>query len=464
VQNADAIITPHGAQLGVRYPKATAAQAALPFLLWYGLHGQYGGPRVHVPFTVLTGRVISVGYGVATILVVFLVGVDALRDRRAAVFAAWLLALGGLHVTQSHFFLADVPAAFWTILAAWLLWRDVRADQLGPSTPLYLAAFAAGAAVAFKLFVFALPALVFVAVRRPPRWRRLTLAGTVLAIGVLLPSLGQDSPASLYRVAAVGVSYPFEFSRLRAAEIFAVQAPAILSAPLLVSAAAGTVLLLRRVARADRRTRLDALAVFGSIPLVAALLILFGLDPFARHWVVLIPWAAIAGGYALSRAPAIVVAPAFVWTLAFVVDAERFFIFEPRNDALRWIQANVPPGASLNWVGQRTPSGFTGVRWMVEGTPDVLVFEMYEANNSLSGVDWRDSYPSDVRHVFDGHSAERVAAIQALFRGTSRDYSAAARFPPRYLMPEYRLEEALVGDRARNFISEVVVFTREGGH
>ena len=81
------------------------------------------------------------------------------------------------------------------------------------------------------------------------------------------------------------------------------------------------------------------------------------------------------------------------------------------------------------------------------------------SNLALSGVGWRNSYPSDYRQVYDGRSAERVAAIQALFRGTS-DYVMAARFPERYVMPEYRVAMALLGDRSRSYISEVVVFKR----
>jgi 4-amino-4-deoxy-L-arabinose transferase-like glycosyltransferase len=469
VQNADAIITPFGPQIGVPYPKAMAAAAAVPFLLWYAAHGHFGGPRVHQPFTVITGRLIAVVYGVATIVIVFLIGRDALHDRRAGVLGAWFLALGGLHVTQSHFFLADTPATFWTLFAAWLLWTDLTSREGAKLDHLGWGAFATGAAFAYKLFVFAVPALGYVSLRRPPRVRRAVHAFIFATAGVTVASLGYDTPASFYRAATVGVNFPFHFSRVRAAELFAVQSPAILSFPFLIAASIGTVMLLRRLAGTRPDRRVDALGTFASIPLVAIMFILFKLDPWARHWVVLIPWAAIAAGYALARGieklrsrglhPAILIAPIFVWMLAFVVDAERYFVFEPRNEALRWLRMNVPAGASVDWVGRRTPQGFTSVRWLVEGTPDVLVFEMYEANNSLSGVNWRDSYPSDPAEVFDGRSRERVAGIQGLFRGTS-DYVVTATFGPRYVMPEYRVEAGLLGDRSRNYISEIVVFER----
>lgn len=45
VANADAMISPLGPRGGVAYPKAMAAYAAAPYLLWYAAHGQFGGER-----------------------------------------------------------------------------------------------------------------------------------------------------------------------------------------------------------------------------------------------------------------------------------------------------------------------------------------------------------------------------------------------------------------------------------
>ena len=472
VANADAIITPFGPRTGVAYPKAMAAYAAFPYLLWYAAHGSFGGPRVHLPWIVGAGRMVSLLFGVATILLVFLIGRDALGDERAGVYAAWLMALGGLHVTQSHFFLADVPAVAWTLFAVWLLWRDLSQRGTAGHEALRWAAFAAGSAIALKLFVFVLPALAYAVLARPPRLLRAVHATVFMLTGLAVSSLGFETPATFYRAATIGAGNPVEFDRLRSAVLFLVEFPSIFSLPLLLLAAAGTWGLLRRVIAADGARRQDALVVFGSVPLVALTFILMKLDPFARHWLVMIPWAAIAGGWALARltarlrehgrSPALILAPVFLWMAAFVVDGERFFIFEPRNDALRWLRGNVPPGTSLNWVGRHTPEGYRSVLWRAEGEPDALVFEMFEANQSLSGVNWRDSHPSDPRQVYAGRSAERVAAIQSLFQGTS-GYTMVARFPDAYFMPEYRLSQALLGDRARNYITEVVVFKRRGG-
>jgi hypothetical protein len=471
VDNADAIMRLLEPDAGRPYPKAMAAWAAAPFLLWHtAADGVLGGPRVRVPLLVGAGRLVSLLFGLAAIALVFAIGRDALGDARAGVFGAWLLALGGLHVTQSHFFLSDVPAVTLTLLAVWLLWRDLTMSSAGQHDALRWAAFAAGAAVAFKLLVFALPAVVYAACARAPRPRRLAHAAVFGIAGVAVASLGFDGTPALYRSVTMGINYPFEFDRLQGALVAAVQMPAIFSLPLLLLATYGTWDLLRRLRNAPPLVRRHALVVFGTVPLVGLAFVLGKLDPFPRHWVFLIPWAAVAGGWALARgaawlerrgrSPLLLLAPVMIWMAAFVVDGERYFVFEPRNEALRWVRAHVPEGATVYWTRHRALVGYQPVRWPHEGEPDVLVLEMYDANNALSGTGWRNSYPEDPARVFDAGSPERVFGLQALFRGEA-PYRLTARFPDAYVMPEYRLAAHLLGDRARSYITEIVIFTRD---
>ena len=86
---------------------------------------------------------------------------------RVALLAAWIFALGGLHVTQSHFFLADTPALFWTFLGLYLLGRSAKG--VTPVTDHYFnaAAVALGIALGMKLAVQGLPSLTFAVLRCP---------------------------------------------------------------------------------------------------------------------------------------------------------------------------------------------------------------------------------------------------------------------------------------------------------
>lgn len=383
--------------------------------------------------------------------------------------AAWLMALGGLHVTQSHFFLADVPAVTLTMLAVWLVWRDLTISAANDHEALRWAAFSAAAAFAFKLFVFALPALAYAVFVRTPATVRAVHAAVFGIAGLTVFSLGFETPESIYMSITEGIKYDYEFDRVRGALLYLVQLPSLLAFPLLLAGVAGTWGLVARLRRLGRTRRRHALMVFGSVPLIGLAFVLLKLDHFPRHLVFVIPWAAIAGGWFLARVTerlparqtALALGAVFVWMFAVVVDSERYFIFDPRNDALRWIRSHVPEVTTMNWMGKPTPRGYRTVRWFVHGEPEILIIEMAEANNSLSGVNWRNSYPTDVREVFDGRSPERVAAIQALFRGTS-GYTEVARFSDPYIMPEYRLAMAALGDRSRSYITEVVIFERRG--
>lgn len=453
------------------YPMALGAIVGAPVLLASVPQGHFGGTRPAVQWTMLAGRLVVVLFGVGAIFLVYLIGRDVLRSERVGVVAAGLLAVGGMHVTQSHFFVSDVPATTWLLLSLWLLWRDATSRADAGDEWLRWGAFFTGATFAMKLFVFSFPVLGLVALGKAPRWRRVVHATIFAVAGFLLSNLGFDPPTRLFRILAGGTNDPYVFDRGKAALLYLVQLPGIFSLPLLALSLAGAAVILRRawMDRAEPRARWGLL-IFGLVPAINLMFIIFMLDHFPRHWVPLVPWAALAGALALVRlegwlriprtlAPFVGV-PVFLWMLALVVDGERGFLNDPRNSALGWLREAAPAGSTVYWSRHRAPTGYKDVRWQDEGNPDYLVIEMYDANNYLSGVDWRDSYPADPRGVFDVESPERLAAFQALFRG-QLPYREVARFREGYVMPEHRLALRLVGDRARSYVTEVVVFRKD---
>ena len=166
-----------------------------------------------------------------------------------------------------------------------------------------------------------------------------------------------------------------------------------------------------------------------------------------------------------SRSAAIVVHGLVLgWLVLFVFDGERVFLAEPRNGAATWIYENVPQGAVVSW--RRRPGrlpGYEAGPGPEIGKPDLLVIETIHANHYLSGMGFKNSYPKDSRRIFDvfDHGGpEGISFLQATFRGET-EYHEVARFGEGYFMPEYRLSDALIGNRARNYIAEVVVFRPE---
>ena len=461
-----------GARWEQNYPKGLAALTAAPILAWRALTGQLAAALPAMREIVTVGRLIGVALGTATILLVFLLGRRITQDERVALSAAWFMALGGLHVTQSHFFVADVPAVFLTLLGLLLLLSSLAREGSGGDEPLRWAALALGAAFGIKLFVAGLPSLVLVALMRPGRVRRSAHVAVFFLAGFVAVNLGMFTPLDLIGTLRSGVNDPYQYDRAMGLLVYLLESPAVFGLPLLVLALAGTVLALRRLAAGRRDVRiLGVAAVLGLPLLVHAWHVTFTLDLFPRHLVFLIPFATLAAGFAFVRAldalrergvrPLLLAAPVWAWLGLFVIDGERGFIREPRNEAFQWLEQHVPQGTSIWWYYHDLPA-WPRTRFPVDGRPPWLVMEMMQANHVLSGVGLRNSYPRDYRNVFDVASQEEVDQIQALFRGET-EYREAARFREGYLMPEYRWTDRWLGNRSRNYLTEIVIFQRQGG-
>jgi len=92
------------------YPKGLAAHVAVPFLGLYFWQGTlFDGLPTHDKI-IVGGRIISALYGAATIFIVFLLARHISRDPRVALFAAWILALGGSSCFAEPFFCFRCPS------------------------------------------------------------------------------------------------------------------------------------------------------------------------------------------------------------------------------------------------------------------------------------------------------------------------------------------------------------------
>lgn len=454
------------------YPSGMAAHAAVPLVAWRAARGEALSTTLPTPQTIITtGRIAGALYGAASVLILYLLARRIFPDNpRVPLFAAWLMALGGLHVTQSHFFLADVPALFWLLTGLYLLWRET--EQRNPHF-LYAAAVAFGISFGLKLSVFGLPSLLLVALLAAPRLVRLFFSGVGFVAGFVLVNAGAYTTYDLIKTFSKGISDPWQFSRATSALLYLIELPSVFSFPVVLLCAGGVYLLIRR-ARALSQGR-DAFRIAALILLpcaVAAFFVLFKMDHFPRHLVTFMPWVALSAAWALVRASdwlglrgaprAVLPGIVFAYLAIFVYDGERVFLNDPRNPAAQWVIDHVRPGSTIcwthhNWFPPRANLRY--VEYPEQGNPDVIVVEMHTANHYLSGMGWKNSYPRDYRRIFDSKSQRRVDRWQALFRGTS-EYQPVARFGEGYFMPEYRFTDHLIGNRSRNYVAEIVIFQK----
>jgi len=451
------------------YPKGLAAHVAVPVIAQHVLTHRSGSPPPSSADIIPPGRIVSVLYGTASILVVFLLSRRLFREPAVALLAAWIMALGGLHVTQSHFFLADVPALFWFLLGTLLLWYDLERDNTGQQVVLAGAAFCFGVAFGMKLLVAAFPSLGLAALIRTDRLWRVVLVTVFVQFGIYIVNLGFYTPLDFYRTVISGIADPVIFSRVSSALLYIVELPGIISFPIFVAAAAGVPLLAFRLFQPKQRSRRGRILLVILLPLAIHLaLVLFKLDHFPRHLIPFIPWLAMAGAWAIVRlaksTPITLQAICGVLLLylaVFVYDGEKGFLAEPRNAAASWLSNSITSGKTLWWYYHGLPD-YAAAKFPAnnpEQNPDVIVEEMHHANHYLSGMGLRNSMPTDYRYIFDVESQENVDAFQALFTGNS-EYREAVRFSEQYFMPEYVLIDKLIGNRSRNYLAEVVIFIK----
>jgi hypothetical protein len=463
------------------YSRGLAAHVAVPLLAVEAVRGRLGDGLPSPQTIIVTGRVVSVLYGVATILLVFLLArrllrpsapaqspEATLRAERVAVLAAWFIALGGLHVSQSHFFTSDVPALFWLLLGSYALYRDVEERSPRNGILLAAAAFCFGVAFGLKLVLAALPSLGIAVLLAAPRVYRIVTSTAMFVTGFVVVNVNSFTTLDFVKTATRSATE--EFSRMFGLLLYAIQLPALMSLPLLLLAIAGTWMLMKKVSALEPGRRRTAVWLAVILPqAVTALMVIFTLDNFLRHLIPFIPWLAIAAAYALFRVmewaqarrlrPALVAAPVLLYLAVFVADGERFYIDEPRNDAAKWLLANVPQGSVIWWQGHNLITQYQHANYTRQGRPPIVLIEMHRANEVLSGMGWKNSMP-DHRHAFGERPQSEVEALQGLFKGTT-EYREVARFPERYRMPEFRLADSLLGNRSRNYLAEVVVFRRD---
>ena len=464
------------------YPKGLAAHVALPVLAQQRLSGRdFGastdtGARLVPPdrTLILLGRAWSVVYGVLTVVVLFFLARRLTGSETIASLAAFLLALGGLHVSQSHFFVADVPALFWTLLGTHLLLVDL--DERGRRLrALPFAAFAIGVAAGLKLVLAPIPALVIVAALYPDRILRLAQAGAFVVSGAVLVNFWSFTPVDLAKTLETGVASVARYETADVLRIYGYELLASAGAPVVVLAILGLGVALRAAfskAASNRRLAVGLLVLLPAA--IQAVAMLRKLDPFPRHLLPFFPWIFILAAAALAAITdrlrarrglsAAILAIVFLWQAALVVDGERNYLADPRAAAMRWIDssANLQRGSSVTWPTfekELDARGFDAKKTVEKDLPDVIVAELYLWNHFLSGSGLRESYPKDWRTVFDARSQERLEAHQNVYRGTA-GYEEVARFSEGYLMPELRLADRVLGNRSRNYLTELVIFRK----
>ena len=326
---------------------------------WYSLAQASGGPFY------LSGRIVTASIGVATVLLVYQVGMR--WGARHALLASGLMAVLPLHVRYSHYVLTDTPLTFFVTLTFLL---SLVAHERGTLASFIRAGAAAGLAAATKYnggiaLIMPLLACWMTVPLRPGRMQ--TAFATVAASGVafllLAPYTVLDLPAFLdnfarlanqYRVAVIGESLWVLYFKYLVRHTF--------GWPALLLAFGGMGLGIVRLVRGPGRVRWTLAVVF---PLVYYTMLTTQRIVFARYLLPMTPTlcvlaaTAVVSGvsllrrYEIPRAARTALIAAL--TIAALLPPALISVSGDRDmakqntidQAYSWILQNIPAGASI---------------------------------------------------------------------------------------------------------------------
>jgi hypothetical protein len=350
------------------YPSLYIYAVHLTYLL-AGMLGQTqnaiaGAPWPILHDIILCGRLVTALLGAATVPVVYLLGRE-LGGHKLAIVGALLMAFAPGHVQHSHFATVDVPSTFWVALALYFAVRGLRDDA---QKYFLWGGLASGLAAATKYnagLVLIAPLLaIFVA--RPAAPSKY-FGGAVLAcmLGFLIGCPFSVLSFSEFWGDDVANGFYYEFfvhSRQGHGEVFVdtgrfgwwyhvwFNLPFAFTAPLLMLAAAGIVLMIR-----DKRSK-------SFIPLLAfAALYFFALGfsqvRFMRYTLPLLPVLAISTAWAIhhlatriafhtpSKYFGVAAAPVALALVGAFNVVWPFVTIDPRDAAAKWLREQ--PGSPV---------------------------------------------------------------------------------------------------------------------
>jgi hypothetical protein len=418
-------------------------------------------------------RLVSLLYGLATILLVWFMARTLVRDDGAALAAAAAMAVFDLHITYSHMGVPETAYVFWSFAAVYWLALLLGEPERTPRWHWLLAGVSVASALALTLrFHVVVPAIVVVTLLLSVRTRRahvFVLGGLMLA-GAFYISSGFDySVADGLQSLRVLASQnrdgiPQDHHLLWNPLLYALAITAGTSLPATVLAALGGVRAARR-AGPGRRLLFLTLALAG----LTFLLFWIGDGTFVRRATIFLPFVALLIGYGYlwlrdrytPRTARIAVVLVLAYTGALAATSQGRFVIETRYQAADFIRDRYPDtDIAYSFylpAGDMPPGPNLMDALQTDSLPDVLV--LHEARYARY---WKFfTTPFGVPECCDGvyHCVPvECRFTQRLLRGET-DYHLVARFRHAQVFPERVLFARWFGSY-EDLLGEVRVYER----
>ena len=416
-------------------------------------------------------RLISLIYGIATIILTGLVGYWLFQDFQLGLWSAFFLAFSGLHSINSHFGTSDACAAFYVLLSCVLgiYYRRQRSEWI-----FTLLCVVVGAALAVKFQLSLLPLLALVCLLDERRWLRLFQATLFVAAGVQIWRIFNYSPwdfiAFLKHLKNDNISVPVLNTTVFDGFLFIPEALIVSlgfgGILFLVLGAAGSAPRIREYFRPGDWTRLaDNPWLYFAIPAAVQFLLIAWMDfRGTRQLLPALPFLCLIAGHGAVRTlnwlgrpgspwpPILVAASVIAYQLSCVRAIESSFTADPRFAASQWLSQNVKPAEKV--TAYQEFSRILGGYELVKTPADYILTSSNEYGKYLGKKE------NEIYHFFGG--PERLEFWNDLFNGRNKQYVLEKKFTRGESSLELSLANKMKWPGLSDFIPhDVVIFKKK---
>lgn len=420
------------------------------------------------------GRLVSLLYGVLTILVVYRLARAFFKDERVGLLAAFFLAVADLHVTYSHIGTPDSAAAFWFYAA---LASAHTGLERGSRIASVLAAVCAGASGAMRFQFMSVLPLAWCVVR-DRAWRVVAplLAAAVATSFFVLNGFDVSPSQTLQIFTMIGTWGDLGWKRLLLPVVHLAVILVGVGLPVFVLAGYGVIRLIRAKRQEHRSWRgflADDQIVLCLAPLGAILQLSLVTLWAHRHAVVLVPFVAMLAAFGFAQlsgrgllstrwATRALLLLVGIHLAVHVASVQAYFVDDPLEKAGRWLRAHVAPGEVLSSFAAPVPPEYPVI---AEWKANYLIlsargYRRYLFKDFLpSRVTGRLVTPEDVavRRIYNAR-IEDLERLQKLFR-SELPYRLVKTIRLRFVTPELLLTNALWYPPPH--LDEVLIYERQ---
>ena len=449
------------------YPKG------FPFQI--GLFSHLISPLAEVdePAIIIVGRMLSLFYGVMTVLIIYLLSRELFANPGTAMMSALFLSLSGLHVTQSHFATVDAGNTFWFYTTAYCCLLYYRRNK---GMYFLLAVISSACALAFKLSWFSVLPVLYVLIRLKKGVRHYLLFISGIFLIFILANGGRytldNFSLTVKNVLHDNISIIEKHNKYLNPFVYLFELIAGLGFPVFLLSIYGAGRFFKRGTDLKNFFKREPFALITAPMLLYFISISFLDIPFSRQILPVVPAVVLIAAYGFTE---ITESKPFLrrnithllfflilfYQLIYVGSSEYYFASDTREEAGVWIKNNIPASQEV------TSTPYVIIPYLKKEYKTVDTFEspyiiLHEAyyyrfirsclNPFKEYPEWKEIYHAPYEHFLN---------IQRLFKGDMH-YQLVKKFEVKVVTPEMIFYKRFWGTYPQ-FIGDLLIYKKTKG-